>query len=298
MARPRRILILFMIYLFGFINGVNGNAKLIDPPNRSSMWRYGFDVPVNKQDGYLNCGGIVVSTLQNNQGRCGICGDNFSAQKENEYGGKYGTGFIGKNYTQGETVPFTVQFVLGRPGNFQFRICKLESKMQEATQECLNRTTLATADGATKLKIASSPRNKNVTFDIVLPTDLNCERCVLQWTYTTSVVYGCDKQNNCCFGCGIQERYVNCADIRINPSQAALTAAAMTTTNAPPEDTTTTVPPGSVGGSAPVSSNVSFISLTPRQLEIKNEHSWQNVSHCTLHGVAGLHKPSVQNSRT
>lgn len=43
------------------ITEVFGHGKLIDPPNRSSMWRYGYPVPPNYDDNGIFCGGRAVS---------------------------------------------------------------------------------------------------------------------------------------------------------------------------------------------------------------------------------------------
>jgi len=39
---------------------VLGHARLWDPPARSTMWRMGFNTPVNTNDNELNCGGYEV----------------------------------------------------------------------------------------------------------------------------------------------------------------------------------------------------------------------------------------------
>lgn len=38
----------------------DAHGRLLDPPGRSSMWRYGFAVPTNVNDNGLNCGGFGV----------------------------------------------------------------------------------------------------------------------------------------------------------------------------------------------------------------------------------------------
>ena len=40
--------------------GVTGHGMMFDPPQRSSMWRFGFDTPVNTEDDFLSCGYIGV----------------------------------------------------------------------------------------------------------------------------------------------------------------------------------------------------------------------------------------------
>ena len=42
---------------------VKGQGRMLLPPSRASMWRFGYDTPVNHNDNVLNCGGTVVSNL-------------------------------------------------------------------------------------------------------------------------------------------------------------------------------------------------------------------------------------------
>ena len=46
------------IYFTVFFIFVDGRGRMIDPAQRGSMWRYGFDTPHNYNDMSLNCGGI------------------------------------------------------------------------------------------------------------------------------------------------------------------------------------------------------------------------------------------------
>lgn len=43
--------------------GSHEHGMLIDPVNRSSMFRYGYNTPVNYEDNQLFCGGRAVSLL-------------------------------------------------------------------------------------------------------------------------------------------------------------------------------------------------------------------------------------------
>lgn len=38
-----------------------GGSRMVEPPTRSSLWRYGFGTPVNFYDDDVNCGGFQVS---------------------------------------------------------------------------------------------------------------------------------------------------------------------------------------------------------------------------------------------
>lgn len=40
-------------------HGAEGHGRLMDPPARNSMWRFGFPNPVNYNDNELFCGGYA-----------------------------------------------------------------------------------------------------------------------------------------------------------------------------------------------------------------------------------------------
>ena len=118
---------LALVILVNQLSNVAGHGHLMDPPQRSSMWRFGFDVPANYQDNELFCGGfdVIVRVMcscvdinpfsclpqvqynEVNQGRCGECGDEWglARPRPNDEGGLYGTGIIGRNYTEGQVIP-------------------------------------------------------------------------------------------------------------------------------------------------------------------------------------------------
>lgn len=56
------------------IGKVSAHGRLIEPPSRASMWRYGFDTPHDYNDHECYCGGFTRQ-WQRNKGKCGICGD-------------------------------------------------------------------------------------------------------------------------------------------------------------------------------------------------------------------------------
>ena len=81
---------LFCLIIYGncFITHVSGHGRMIDPPQRGSMWRFGFDVPPNYNDMSNYCGGIIRQ-WQVNKGKCGVCGDAYDDKpREHEPGGK------------------------------------------------------------------------------------------------------------------------------------------------------------------------------------------------------------------
>ncbi|XP_014218802.1 uncharacterized protein LOC106647062 [Copidosoma floridanum] len=82
---------------------VSGHGRLMDPPARNSMWRFGFPNPVNYNDNELFCGGYAVQWGQN-EGKCGICGDPYHVPvpRPHEAGGIYGKGTIVRHYQVGQ----------------------------------------------------------------------------------------------------------------------------------------------------------------------------------------------------
>lgn len=62
-----------IVFLAHAIIVCNGHGRLIEPPSRSSAFRYGFATPPNYNDHELYCGGFTRQ--QKNGGKCGECGD-------------------------------------------------------------------------------------------------------------------------------------------------------------------------------------------------------------------------------
>ena len=50
-----------ILVLHTLIIGAIGHGRLISPPGRSTMWRYGYSTPANYDDNQMSCGGFYVS---------------------------------------------------------------------------------------------------------------------------------------------------------------------------------------------------------------------------------------------
>ncbi|CAL1534238.1 unnamed protein product [Lymnaea stagnalis] len=198
------------IALLTFIALVDGHGRLIDPPARSSMWRFGFKTPINHDDMSLYCGGFYRQWTVN-KGRCGLCGDPYDGPREQEAGGKYATGTIARTYRQGDVIPVAVQLTQSHLGWFEFRLCPSEP----ATQDCLDSHLLPLANGSRRYTVLSKESIiHNMT--LRLPYNVSCSHCVLQWKYNTGNSWGCEEDTSkCCLGCGPQEQYFGCADVAI-----------------------------------------------------------------------------------
>ncbi|KAI0231353.1 hypothetical protein LSAT2_018283, partial [Lamellibrachia satsuma] len=197
---------------------IRGHGRLRVPPSRSSMWREGFNNPINYNDHELFCGGAWYQNGQNG-GKCGICGDPWGKPNpENEAGGKYANGIITRTYTEGQEIGIAVEVTVQHGGWFEFRICPNNDVTTPATHECLNRNLLALADGTgyrTYMHVRDPTGFYNTT--LRLPRGLSCTQCVLQWKWHTGNSWGTNDDGRSCVGCGAQEEFYGCADVAIVP---------------------------------------------------------------------------------
>ena len=116
-----------------------GHGRLMEPPARNSMWRFGFVNPVNYNDNELFCGGMDKQ-FSENDGRCGICGDSFEdpSPQKHETGGEFGNRIISKTYVMGAVIGLEIDITANHRGAFQLKLCPLGPRESEATQACLD----------------------------------------------------------------------------------------------------------------------------------------------------------------
>ncbi|XP_012944521.1 uncharacterized protein LOC101864263 [Aplysia californica] len=235
------------------LQGSEGRGRLVDPPARASMWRFGFKTPVNYNDNGLNCGGPALM-WGTNQGRCGVCGDPYNGVRENEAGGKYATGLIARTYTSGQMITAKVEVSANERGWFEFNLCAHNDPSRPVTEACLNATVLQLTSGGTRYYVPSTA-NGVVSVDLDLPAGVTCSQCVFRWRWNAGNMWGWDKSGNPCLGCGHQEQFFGCSDVTItsgsglpvNPATRPppVTTAQPTTTSTStttPQPTTTSTP--------------------------------------------------------
>ncbi|GFY71506.1 chitin-binding type-4 domain-containing protein [Trichonephila inaurata madagascariensis] len=190
--RPRQIPVMYSLILLPLCFGlVWGHAALYEPPGRSSMWRFGFKTPVNDDDAELYCGGIT-KLWKINKGKCGICGDawDLPEPRPNEDGGKYGKGIVVRTYKAGQEFTSTV--------------------------DCfLDQHPVGLADGSGNRYFLKRGIKGNLDIKLKLPNGLKCDRCVLQYHWKAANNWGICEDGKGRMGCGPQEYFRACADIRI-----------------------------------------------------------------------------------
>merc|ERR1712142_413028 len=201
---------------------IAGHGYMINPAQRSSLWRWGFNSPTNYEDNELYCGGFT-DMWNENGGKCGECGDPYEMPRPraNEAGGKYGNGIIFKEFMAGEVVDVVVDVTTNHKGWFEFRLCPVGSPDELVTQECLDEHLLTVGDGAdgfsggTRYYLTNFGHG-NFSVPVTFPADIECDQCVLQWWYQGGNNWGDCGNGTSALGCGPQETFVNCADIAIH----------------------------------------------------------------------------------
>ena len=120
-----------------------------------------------------------------NGGKCGVCGDPYDGVREHEAGGKYATGTITGHYSQGQTINVEVQITATHKGYFEFRLCPHNNPNTPVTQACLDQHILTQQNG--NARVTELGRVSNYSIQLVLPRDVSCSQCVLQWKYNTGI---------------------------------------------------------------------------------------------------------------
>ncbi|XP_062613563.1 uncharacterized protein LOC134275301 [Saccostrea cucullata] len=216
------------------VRETEAHGRLWKPCARQTLFRlYGTArFKANYDDVSLFCGGTQRQWSVNG-GKCGICGDAYDlpqSSKRYEVGGTntYATGFIAETYHQGQQVDVLVELTAAHLGKFFFRICKQTNENVEVTQDCLDRTQLKVEQNGVYndyFDVKASGMRTNISMTVQLPGDLTCEHCVFQWWYKTGNSWGTHPSGESCLGCGQQETFVNCADVKILPNDGTQTQA-------------------------------------------------------------------------
>ena len=122
------------------IGSAHGHGRLIQPPSRSSAWRYGFNTPADYNDNEGFCGGFDYQ-FNVADGNCGICGDPwFADPREHEApNGKYATGTITAAYDQGQTIDVQIDITANHKGLFEFRLCPNTNLDTDPDQGCFDK---------------------------------------------------------------------------------------------------------------------------------------------------------------
>ena len=125
--------------------------------------------------------------------------------------------FIVRNYTEGEAIDVKVDLTANHNGFFVFSICPSTDDKVEVTQKCLDSHQLTVLNSnSTDKYLVPNPKPGVFTAKLKLPEGLTCKRCVFQWTYTVATRWGECPDGTHADGCGPQETFRACADVKIS----------------------------------------------------------------------------------
>ncbi|XP_044745707.1 uncharacterized protein LOC123307450 [Coccinella septempunctata] len=196
---------------------VLGHGMMLEPPNRSSLWKYytidNDKVVPNYNDNQNFCGGYSTQ-WDTFDGKCGVCGDPYDAAhpQDNENTGLYGKFGPVRTYKMGEVVNVTILLTSNHKGHFTYSICVLDDPTKpESGEDCFQ--ALKLENGSPRYGVSST--DQYVYNMVKLPEDLTCERCVLRWHYTAGNNWGWCTSTVGALGCGPQETFRSCSDIKI-----------------------------------------------------------------------------------
>lgn len=207
--RQFKLLIIFALCIYE----ISGHGMVTNPIGRGSRWRNDRTAPINYDDNGTNCGGFS-NQWSNQAGKCGICGDPYQSSRPrmHELGGLIGgSGVIVANYNSGSTIEVTVKITANHLGKFLFDLCNLDNEAE--SEECFARNVLRTSDGKNEYVIGSAAGDYKIF--VKLPDNLKCEHCVLRWQYIAGNNWGWCGDGTGRLGCGPQENFRTCSDIKI-----------------------------------------------------------------------------------
>ncbi|KAK4884510.1 hypothetical protein RN001_000781 [Aquatica leii] len=193
-----------------FIVTIDSHGMMLDPPNRSSLWRFNDSFPINYDDNENFCGGYGVQWDLNN-GKCGVCGDPYGdpVPRKNENTGTYGLGYIVATYPSGSVIDVNIRLTANHLGKFKYSLCKIEDNSKPETEDCF--TNLTFENGEEWFNVYSG--QFSISNRINLPPTFKCSHCTLRWYYKTGNRWGICEDGQGALGCGPQETFWSCSDI-------------------------------------------------------------------------------------
>lgn len=118
-------------------------------------------------------------------------------------------------YKSGQKFTAVVSVVTNHLGKFWFSVCPLSHKKENETEECFDKYPVKLANGSDYFELLPDVQG-DVPIELALPQGLACKHCVFRWHWKAENNWGdCDDGSEA-IGCGPQEHWRNCSDIKIN----------------------------------------------------------------------------------
>ncbi|XP_070178706.1 tetratricopeptide repeat protein 23-like isoform X4 [Littorina saxatilis] len=174
------------------------------------------------------CGGYNRQ-YGSNGGRCGVCGDPWDEPppRRHEAGGiTTPSPRPVRVYQVDGEIPVFIDSTADLVGQYEFRLCKLTNSNETPDQDCFDQTPLSIRESRLGQSYRIGQSGGLTALHLVLPENLTCTHCILQWRHVTgnrlnkaSCVKCAESPEplcNFCLGCGMQAWYQGCADIAIH----------------------------------------------------------------------------------
>eukprot|EP00121_Abeoforma_whisleri_P014549 Awhi_evm1s13415 len=211
---------------------VKAHGYMAQPAARNALWKFGYQNPPNYNLMSLNAGGPSEVQRKGHS----VCGDHVGGPFDHMDGGKYANGIIAQTYKESDTIDISLVITAHHKGWVYFNLCDLaegSTTQTQVTQECLDVHPLVRSDGGGIESPLPDPNPdggaSQYSFRYVLPAGVTCSRCVLQWYWKTGNSPG-----------AYPEEFWNCADIKIEPSNALPHSSTSTIISISPTYTTST----------------------------------------------------------
>ena len=136
-----------------------------------------------------------------NNGKCGVCGDPFNAEREHETGGFYARNITVRTYAPSSPIDIVIDIVANHGGSFKFEMCwrndsiikgrktiendSLLNICPTETEECFETLQLSNGKYAYPLNGAERPETKII--QVKLPQGRVCTKCVLRWHWKSGI---------------------------------------------------------------------------------------------------------------
>ncbi|RWS19894.1 Chitin binding domain containing protein-like protein [Leptotrombidium deliense] len=183
----KRVTIIFFISILTvFPHLSDGHARMMEPPARNTMWRFGFNTTANYEDNQLFCGGIKVQ-WQDNKGKCGICGDAYDGPRIHETGGFMAKNITTRKYPPGTQIDVLIELIANHAGKFNFQICWRNSTNILETEECFEKVKLK--NGSDTFNLSGKEPAGMFFVPIQLPANRTCDYCILRWDWKSGDFY-------------------------------------------------------------------------------------------------------------
>merc|ERR1711915_1071210 len=98
-----------------------------------------------------------------------------------------------------------------------FKICPNNDVSQDPTQDCFDQSEhlLRVMESNSSTYTLPSSNTGKYSVRLQLPEGLQCQQCIIQWTYTAGNNWGVCEDGTGALGCGPQEHFRACADVTI-----------------------------------------------------------------------------------